>query len=52
MIARHWRGWTTPDNADAYELFLKPEVLPKVAARINRDGIGSPWPPPQLGRMN
>jgi hypothetical protein len=28
MIARHWRGWTTPQNADAYERLLKETVLP------------------------
>jgi heme-degrading monooxygenase HmoA len=28
MIARHWRGWTTPQNADAYETLLKTQVLP------------------------
>ena len=27
MIARHWRGWTKPDNADGYEEFLKQKVL-------------------------
>lgn len=28
MIARHWRGWTDPQNADAYETLLKEKVLP------------------------
>lgn len=28
MIARHWRGWTSLDNADAYEHLLKETVLP------------------------
>lgn len=28
MIARHWRGWTAPDNADAYEQLLQQKVLP------------------------
>jgi heme-degrading monooxygenase HmoA len=28
MIARHWRGWTRPQNADAYEALLKDKVLP------------------------
>src|SRR5258708_38978869 len=27
MIARHWRGWTTSHNADAYENLLKHKVL-------------------------
>jgi len=28
MIARHWRGWTRAENADAYEEHLKSKVLP------------------------
>lgn len=28
MIARHWRGWTTPENADAYQELLRGTVLP------------------------
>lgn len=28
MIARHWRGWTKLQNADAYEALLKNKVLP------------------------
>lgn len=28
MIARHWRGWTKTQNADAYENLLKSKVLP------------------------
>jgi heme-degrading monooxygenase HmoA len=28
MIARIWHGYTTPENADAYEAMLKPEMLP------------------------
>jgi heme-degrading monooxygenase HmoA len=28
MIARHWRGWTSRENADGYERFLKQKVLP------------------------
>lgn len=30
MIARIWHGYTTPENADAYEALLKPELLPGV----------------------
>ena len=30
MIARHWRGWTQPQNADSYELLLKQTVLPSL----------------------
>jgi heme-degrading monooxygenase HmoA len=28
MIARQWRGWTTIENADRYEQFLRATVLP------------------------
>jgi hypothetical protein len=28
MIARHWRGWTKPENAGAYEELLTTKVLP------------------------
>jgi len=27
MIARIWHGWTTPDNADAYEALLNEEIF-------------------------
>jgi len=30
MIARHWRGWTTPENGDPYENHLKEKILPKL----------------------
>ena len=28
MIARLWKGWTTPEHADAYENLLRETVLP------------------------
>lgn len=33
MICRLWRGWTTPDNADAYERIVHREVIPGIEAR-------------------
>ncbi|MBC9718802.1 antibiotic biosynthesis monooxygenase [Streptomyces sp. TRM66268-LWL] len=33
MIVRIWRGWTTPENADAYESVVSTQVLPAIAAR-------------------
>jgi hypothetical protein len=27
MIGRVWHGWTTPENADAYEALLKQEIF-------------------------
>src|SRR5437773_12230846 len=32
MIARVWHGWTTPENAKAYEDMLRDETFPSVAA--------------------
>ncbi len=34
MISRLWHGWTTHENADAYEELLKSEVLPGIH-RVN-----------------
>jgi heme-degrading monooxygenase HmoA len=31
MIARVWQGYTKPENADAYESMLKPELLPGIS---------------------
>ena len=31
MIARIWHGYTRPENADAYEAMLKPELLPGIS---------------------
>jgi antibiotic biosynthesis monooxygenase (ABM) superfamily enzyme len=33
MICRLWRGWTAPDNADAYERIVRSEVIPDIEAR-------------------
>lgn len=33
MISRLWRGWTTPQNADAYERLLRTDVFPGIVAR-------------------
>lgn len=33
MICRVWRGWTTPDHADAYERVVRSEVIPGIEAR-------------------
>ena len=33
MIARGWHGWTSRENAAAYEALLKSEILPAIAAR-------------------
>jgi hypothetical protein len=30
MIARHWRGWTTPANAAAYEALLNEKIFPQL----------------------
>jgi antibiotic biosynthesis monooxygenase (ABM) superfamily enzyme len=33
MIVRYWRGWATPEKADAYEDIVSNRVLPSLAAR-------------------
>lgn len=33
MIGRIWHGWTTVENADAYERIVTNEVLPEIASR-------------------
>ena len=33
MICRLWRGWTTPDNAAAYERIVRHEVIPAIELR-------------------
>jgi hypothetical protein len=30
MIARVWKGWTKPENADAYEKLLKDVIYPQL----------------------
>jgi hypothetical protein len=35
MIARLWKGWTTLENADAYERHLREDLLPSLRQRIN-----------------
>jgi heme-degrading monooxygenase HmoA len=32
-IKRIWHGWTTPDNADAYQQLLHDEVFPGIEAK-------------------
>jgi antibiotic biosynthesis monooxygenase (ABM) superfamily enzyme len=33
MISRIWYGWTTQQNADAYEKLLKTEIFPGIVER-------------------
>jgi len=33
MISRVWHGWTTPENADAYEALLKSEIFTEIKNR-------------------
>ena len=33
MICRFWRGWTSFENADAYEALLRGTVIPAIEAR-------------------
>lgn len=40
MIARHWRGWTQVQDADAYETLLKNKVLANLK---NVEGYSGPY---------
>jgi heme-degrading monooxygenase HmoA len=33
VISRVWHGWTTPANADAYEVLLKSEIFTGIEGR-------------------
>jgi len=33
MISRIWHGWTTPENADAYESLLKNDIFTWISNR-------------------
>jgi hypothetical protein len=33
MIGRIWHGWTTPQNAEKYESFLKEEIFSGIAEK-------------------
>ena len=39
MIARMWHGWTTPENADAYETLLRSKILPGIRKAAGCQGI-------------
>jgi len=38
MIARVWYAWTKPEQADAYERFLRDDIFPAVRNK-NYDGL-------------
>lgn len=40
MIARIWHGWTTVENADAYERLLKNEIFIAIEAREIKGFLG------------
>src|SRR5690348_7465477 len=33
MVCRIWHGWTSPQNADAYEKVVRGDVIPGIEAR-------------------
>jgi heme-degrading monooxygenase HmoA len=41
MISRIWHGWTSRENAAAYEELLKSEILPGIASRGIRGLTGA-----------
>lgn len=40
MIARIWHGWTTPENAEAYETLLRSTIIPGIVARQVQGFLG------------
>lgn len=39
MIGRLWRGWTSYENAEAYETLLRTKILPSIRGRQGCKGI-------------
>ena len=38
MICRMWRGWTAPQDADAYEVYLNTELFPRLREELTAHG--------------
>jgi hypothetical protein len=38
MICRLWKGWTLPQDADAYEAYLRDELFPRVVRELGGRG--------------
>ena len=38
MICRMWHGWTSPENADAYEAYLRGELFPHLERDLAKRG--------------
>jgi hypothetical protein len=41
MIARIWYGYTTPENADAYETLLRTEIFRAFSRAMSLDSVAS-----------
>jgi heme-degrading monooxygenase HmoA len=39
VIARIWHGWAAPENADAYEAFLRAEMFPAMSRLDGYRGV-------------
>jgi antibiotic biosynthesis monooxygenase (ABM) superfamily enzyme len=35
VICRLWHGWTRPENADAYEAYLREQLYPRVEREVD-----------------
>ena len=49
MICRIWHGWTTPENADAYDSLLREEIFQGISARKLHGYLGIDLLRRQLG---
>jgi len=38
MICRMWHGWTSPEQADSYECYLREELFPRVKRELHGRG--------------
>jgi hypothetical protein len=41
MISRIWHGWTTHENAAAYQALLETDILPGIAGRYINGYVGA-----------
>ena len=41
MVSRIWHGWTSHENAAAYQSLLEAEILPGIAARQSDGYVGA-----------
>ena len=43
MIARLWHGWTTAENAPAYQALVTGEIIPRIGGLTGSGGYGGAY---------